>query len=288
MRYAISIPNFGAFGDPNTIADLAVTAEKAGWDGFFLWDHLQAGDWAGPVVDPWVTLGAAAALTSKILLGPMVTPVPRRRPAKLAREAVTLDHLSKGRLVLGVGIGFPPDADFGDFGDAADNRVRAQQLDEGLAVLAGLWTGEPFTHHGPYYTVEGARFLPRPLQRPRIPIWVGATWPRNGPRQRALRWDGIFPLAADPEFGFRPLSVEEIAAVAAYTTAHGRSSPGFEIVASGSVLGAGGHTADTVGAYARAGATWWVETLGWPDSPAQHWSALVATGPPTGFPDRLA
>jgi alkanesulfonate monooxygenase SsuD/methylene tetrahydromethanopterin reductase-like flavin-dependent oxidoreductase (luciferase family) len=280
VRYAISLPNFGTFGDPGAVANLAVAAEEGGWDGFFLWDHLQAGDWVGPVVDPWVTLGAAAVLTSKVLLGPMVTPLPRRRPAKLAREAVTLDHLSGGRMVLGVGIGWPPDADFGDFGDSADNRVRAGQLEEGLAVLEGLWTGERFTHHGLHYTVKGARFLPRPLQQPRIPIWVGAMWPRTRPLLRALKWDGIFPLVADPEFGFRPPTVGEVAEVAAYVATNRRTDTDFEVVASGSVLAVDEHAVETVSAYAQAGATWWVETLGWPDAPLDFWTRLVAAGPP--------
>ena len=113
MQYGLYFPNFGMFGAPDVVVDLAVTAERAGWDGVFPWDHIQGGHWAGPVIDPWVAMGAAAAATERIRIGPMVTPVPRRRPAKLAREAVTLDHLSGGRLTLGVGIGWPPDVDFG-------------------------------------------------------------------------------------------------------------------------------------------------------------------------------
>lgn len=169
------MPNFGDFAHPGHLLDLARRAEAAGWEGFFLWDHVYAGDWAGPVIDPWVTLGAVAQVTERIALGTMVTPLPRRRPTTLARQTVTLDHLSGGRLVLGVGIGWPPDLDFANLGDSGDNRVRAAQLDEGLKVLTGLWSGERFSFSGEHYRVTDARFVPPPVQQPRIPIWVGST-----------------------------------------------------------------------------------------------------------------
>ena len=149
MRFAINVPNFGTYSDPRTAADLAREAEDAGWDGFFVWDHiLGAREWQVPIADPWVLLSAVAMRTERIRLGPMVTPIPRRRPWKLARETVTLDHLSRGRLVLGVGLGFPPDAEFEQFGEDGDPRVRAAKLDEGLAVLTGLWSGQPFRLRG--------------------------------------------------------------------------------------------------------------------------------------------
>ncbi len=124
-------------------ASLAVDAEQAGWDGVFVWDHMVV--WSGNLVgDPWILLAAAAAATERIALGPMVTPLPRRRPWKLAREAVTLDQLSGGRLILGVGIGFPPEPEFTAFGEPTEAKVRAEMLDEGLEIITGLWTGRPF------------------------------------------------------------------------------------------------------------------------------------------------
>src|SRR5690606_38855182 len=114
MRFAVNLPNFGTFSNPRFMVDLGRIAEEAGWDGFFVWDHIVVGD-GMPVADPWVLLGAVAGETERILIGTMVTPVPRRRPWVLARQATTIDHLSDGRLVLGVGIGFPPDIEFGTF-----------------------------------------------------------------------------------------------------------------------------------------------------------------------------
>ena len=151
MQFGLTLPNFGPYADARLLASLAKEAEAAGWDGFFLWDHVLFGD--QPVVDPWVALTAVALATERVRLGPLVTPLPRRRPVKLAREAVTLDHLSYGRLVLGLGIGLLS-WELGDLGEEPDLRTRAAMLDEGLAVLTGLWSGRPFSHHGRHYTVN--------------------------------------------------------------------------------------------------------------------------------------
>src|SRR5918994_3738575 len=154
-RYGVSVPNFGVGVDARAIAELAREAEEGGWEGFFLWDHLLAfSPGPVPVVDPWVALTAVALSTSRVWLGPMVTPLPRRRPAKLARETASLDHLSGGRLILGVGIGAMP-YEYDYLGEEADTRVRGAMLDEGLEVLTGLWSGEPFGHHGEHYRVAG-------------------------------------------------------------------------------------------------------------------------------------
>lgn len=280
MHFAICFPNFGDFADPAHLLDLARRAEEAGWDGFFLWDHIYAGDWAGPVIDPWVALGAAAQVTHRIRLGTMVTPLPRRRPTTLARQTVTLDHLSGGRLVLGVGIGWPPDRDFASLGDAGDNRVRAAQLDEGLAVLSGLWSGEPFTHHGEHYRVVDARFIPRPIQQPRIPIWVGSTWPHRRPFRRAARWDGMVPLVDDSSDDFRPPTPAELRQIVAYTLAHRAADTPFEVAIGQSSSTGETPRAEVVGAYAEAGATWWLESIGWPLRSYGFWPEYVSAGPP--------
>jgi alkanesulfonate monooxygenase SsuD/methylene tetrahydromethanopterin reductase-like flavin-dependent oxidoreductase (luciferase family) len=274
MRHAVSVPNIG---DLDVLLELASESEAAGWDGFFLWDQMGfATDLAATVFDPWVALAAVAERTERILLGPMVTAVARRRPWKLARETVTLDHLSRGRLVLGVGLGSPADADFAIVGEDPDDRVRASKLDEGLEVLARLWSGDPVDFDGEHYHVHRAQFLPMPLQRPRIPVWVGGVWPRRAPFRRAARWDGVFPLALEGEDGFRPLEADEYAEVLAYVREHREASGPFEVVASGVANG----DAAVVEPFARAGATWWVESdegyPGWQERMLER----IRSGPP--------
>jgi probable F420-dependent oxidoreductase len=198
MQYGLYLPNFGAFGDARTVMTLAREAEQAGWDGFFLWDHIASGEGPVPMVDPWVALAAIAASTERIRIGTTVTPLPRRRPWKLARETASLDRLSGGRLVLGVGIGLG-EAEWHDLGEEPDQKVRGAMLDEALDILVGLWSGEPFSYQGRHYQVRNAHFLPRPVQQPRIPIWVGGFWPNKAPYRRAARWDGVFPLFTDAE-----------------------------------------------------------------------------------------
>jgi alkanesulfonate monooxygenase SsuD/methylene tetrahydromethanopterin reductase-like flavin-dependent oxidoreductase (luciferase family) len=191
MKYGLNLPNGGACGDARTLAEFAHLAEEAGWDGVFLEDYIV---WQShqdvPTYDPWVALAAMALRTERIRLGTQVTPLPRRRPWKLARETVTLDHLSNGRLILGVGLGDPTDGNFNQFEEVTDLKARARMLDEALDVLVGLWSGEPFSYRGEYYHVDEITLLPRPVQTPRIPIWVGGGWPLKGPARRAARWDG--------------------------------------------------------------------------------------------------
>ncbi|HEX8804101.1 MAG TPA: LLM class flavin-dependent oxidoreductase, partial [Acidimicrobiales bacterium] len=190
MRTAVSLP---PFAPADVLVDLAVDAEAAGWDGVFTWDHLVLiPDLRLDVHDPWVLLGAMAARTQRVHLGTVVTPLARRRPWTVAKHLTTLDHLTGGRAVLGVGLGEPGDADFAAFGDPGDAKERARALDEGLAVLDGLLRG-PVAHRGERYTVE-AEILPRPVQQPRPPVWVAALAPNRRGLQRALRWDGIVPL----------------------------------------------------------------------------------------------
>ena len=280
MQYGLYFPNFGKFGDPHVMVEIAVTAEQAGWDGVFPWDHIQVGHWAGPVMDPWVAMAAMAAATERIRLGPMVTPLPRRRPTKLARETVTLDHLSRGRLILGVGIGWPPDVDFGNFGDAEDNRVRGEQLDEGLDLLAALWSGEIVTHEGTHHTAIDARFLPTPVQEPRIPIWVGGMWPRKPAFRRAARWDGIYPMAiGDSPDDFVAMTPEMLSDIVAYVRSHRETDDPFDVAVNGSSFP--GTESGAPADFAAAGATWWIENVGWPpDVPLQRWLEFIAEGPP--------
>jgi len=191
MRYAVNVPNFAEYADVRAAAALAAEAEAAGWDGFFVWDHIVfAKEQRLPVADPWILLAAVALATERLRLGPMVTPLARRRPWKVARETVTLDHLSGGRLILGVGLGTPAADEYGAFGEPTDPRVRAAMLDEALEVLTLLWSGETVSFHGEHFRLDEVAFRPTPVQRPRIPIFVAGAWPRPPPRRRAVRGDG--------------------------------------------------------------------------------------------------
>ena len=261
VRYGISVPNFG---NPADLVELGRATEGAGWDGFFLWDHMLVDtDHPFPITDPWVVLGAVAQTTERVWLGTLVTPVARRRPWKLARETVTLDHLSGGRTVLGVGLGVPPENEFGVFGEPADDRVRAERLDEGLEVLRGLWSGEPFSFSGRHLKVDGATFLPRPIQTPRIPVWVAVTWPHRRPLRRAARWDGVAPIRVG-ERGLEPVTPDDVREMLAIVRELRETDEPFDVlmwVLSG--------TTASAAEYEAAGVTWIVESAsgeaGWLD-----------------------
>ncbi len=258
MKYGINVTNFGHDFTPRVLAELGHEAEESGWDGFFIWDHIDAGV-ASPMVDPWIALAAIAMRTERIRIGPMVTPLPRRRPWKLARETVTLDHLSNGRLTLGVGLGFPPAAEYEQFGESGEEAVRAEMLDEGLEVMVGLWSGEPLTYEGQHYQVKGATFQPGPIQKPRIPVWVAGMWPNKRPMRRAARYEGAFPLASDPT---RDLGPDEVRSIIQYVSDHRESPEHFDLVLAGTTSGDDpGEASERLLALAEAGATWWQEGL---------------------------
>jgi alkanesulfonate monooxygenase SsuD/methylene tetrahydromethanopterin reductase-like flavin-dependent oxidoreductase (luciferase family) len=279
VRYAVDIPNFGYWAEPRRMAEFAAGVEQAGWDGLSLWDHILGWD-GNEVADPWVLLTIAATATERITLISMVTPLPRRHPWKLARETVSVDLLSGGRLVLGVGTGYPPEDEFGRFGLPVDDRTRADQLDEGLEVLTGLWTGEPFTSAGDHYQVGPVTFLPTPLQQPRIPIWVAGMWPARRPFRRAARWDGVAPIVFE-DGAFRDIAAADLEAILALIAEHRSSPDPFEVAVSGSVLSGGAAGRDHAASLAAAGATWWRE--GW--NPASGmaldtWIERIMEGPP--------
>lgn len=198
MKRGLFIAPFDELADPRALAELGRLAETRGWDGLFLWDHITYTEPIGAIADPWTVLAAVATVTERIRLGPLVTPLPRRRPWVLARQAVSLDHLSGGRLVLGFGIGGDATGEMEPFGDEGTMRTRAAMLEDGLDLLGELMSGEPVDHAGPHYAVRARPFLPRPVQSPRIPVWIGARWPGRRPFARAAQWDGVFPIEIEP------------------------------------------------------------------------------------------
>lgn len=281
MRYGISVPNLGEYYQPHLLAELAYEAEAAGWDGFFLWDHvLFVNDLHLDVVDPWVALTAVAMRTSRIRLGTLVTPVARRRPWKLARETVSLDHLSAGRLILGVGLGHPPEDEFALFGEDSDAKVRAKKLDEGLEVLAGLWSGELFSHQGEHYQISSTTFLPRPVQSPRTPIWVAGYLPHKAPFRRAARWDGVCPGGWWDD---TPMTPDDLRLLLGEISRWRTSNGTFDVTYSGETPGGDrSQAASVVAAWAEAGVTWWIDGFSPQRGTLEETRARVRQGPPSG------
>jgi alkanesulfonate monooxygenase SsuD/methylene tetrahydromethanopterin reductase-like flavin-dependent oxidoreductase (luciferase family) len=260
MRFSINIPNFGDFADARTVAKVATAAEEAGWDALFVWDHvLHEKSKRRALADPWQLLTAAALATSRIKLGPMVTPMARRRPQQLARQVSTLDHTSGGRTIFGVGLGAPIEDEFGSFGEPTDPTVIAAMLDEGLELIDRYWSGEPVTHQGRYYQVDDVTMLPTPVQRPRVPIWVAGYWPHRKPMRRAARWDGAAPLFLSANHGHAP-AVDEVRDLVAYLDEQRADKTGpFDVIVGGASPTDPAAARDLIGPLADAGATWWDE-----------------------------
>ena len=278
MRFGISFTTIDVYSDVRLLADLAREAEDAGWDGCFVWDHIQVG-WLDTVADPWMALTAMVLATSRIRVGTLVTPLYRRHPWKLARETVTLDHLSQGRLILGVGLGSDLFGEISAFDGPLDDRVRARMLDEGLAVLTGLWSGKPFSFAGEHFQVNNACFVPAPVQSPRIPIWVAGTWPKRPPFRRAARYDGVIPVTGDIRSS---LSAAELGELIAFVSQHrGAADAPYDVVYSAGTPGdRGDREREIIAPYAAAGATWWLESmLPWQRSPQQA-RDRIRRGPP--------
>jgi alkanesulfonate monooxygenase SsuD/methylene tetrahydromethanopterin reductase-like flavin-dependent oxidoreductase (luciferase family) len=249
-RFGIFLAPFDELADPRRLADVAARAEAHGWDGVFLWDHVAYDAPVRAVADPWVAMSAMACATERVVLGPLVTPLARRRIQKLARETVSLDHLSDGRLVLGAGLGGDRGGELSRFGEELDPRARARLLDEGLARLEAYWGGE---------------LEPRPVQRPRIPVWLAARWPNRRPVRRAARWDGLFPIDLP--------GPDALGALAGEIREERREDAGpFDLV----VTDAPGTDAAP---WIAAGATWCLTGFGSQPRLAEV-EAVIAAGPP--------
>jgi alkanesulfonate monooxygenase SsuD/methylene tetrahydromethanopterin reductase-like flavin-dependent oxidoreductase (luciferase family) len=245
MRSGVFVPLFDELADPSLAADLAAEAEEAGWDGFFVWDHVRWREPVEAVADTQISLAAIAAATERIRLGPMITPLARRRPVKVARETATLDLLSGGRLNLGVGLGGDEfGSEYSMTGEETDPKRRAEMLDEALEILAAAWSGEPVQHRGEHYVVDGMQFLPRPVQQPGVPVWVGGYYGKPRPLRRAAKRDGFFTVGLE-----HPDQLAQIAADLTSLRGEAPAEGSFDLVTD---LPPG---IDPV-PYAAAGATW--------------------------------
>jgi alkanesulfonate monooxygenase SsuD/methylene tetrahydromethanopterin reductase-like flavin-dependent oxidoreductase (luciferase family) len=269
VKTGVAAPNFST---PDRLVALAVAAEEHGWDGFFLWDHVhREGRPPPPVSDTWTTLAAVATATERIRIGSWITPLPRRRPQVLARQVTTVDHLSGGRAVLGVGLGSRgAGRELGElarFGEDPDPRRRAVLLDEGLEAIVGLWSGEPFDLDGVLVDVEDATFLPRPVQSPRVPIWVACEWPHRRPLARAARYDGVAPIKI-LRGEYRFMEPADVRAIVGEIATRRGSAEGFDVAV---LTGPPPHASPAE--FADAGATWLLAgsdgEAGWEDDLAQ-------------------
>lgn len=262
-RHGIHLPPFGALADPRAIADIAQAAEQYGWDGLFVWDHVLnpfEGEW--DIADPWIVLAAAATVTRQIRLGPMVTPLARRRVMKVARETVSLDRLSRGRLTLGLGLGTDLGREFSAFGDVADAKQRAQVLDDSTETLTRLWSGATVDYAGSFL-VDRVRAIPGPIQQPRVPIWFGSERGNGAPIKRAARYDGVFPYGLD---------AQEIARLSDTIVEIRGDLDNFDIAVSV-------RPGADVDAMSKAGATWLMHAF-WIDHTPDQIVSFIESGPP--------
>lgn len=283
MRYGLYMPNLSVAADPRLQIELAQEAEAAGWDGFFIWDHLSLGLYEMAVVDPWIVMAGIASHTRSLRFGPMVTPLPRRRPWMVARQALALDQLSNGRFILGVGIGNEPFS-LDNFAEETDLKRRAAMTDEALDVLIGLWSGRAFDYAGSYYQVKNTLFLPTPVCTPRIPIWIAATWPHRAPMRRAARWDGLVPSAGNVD---KHMDVDTYREMVAYIRQQQEPNKPFDFLYYGTTTGDDpGQDADIVQPLAEAGLTWWLEDMRC-GADLEQWDSIEASrarirkGPPS-------
>lgn len=276
MNYGFIIPK----GDPRTVADLAAEAESAGWDGVFYFDGICVGQ-GMDIYDPWVVIAAMAMKTERVRLGAVLTPPARRRPWKLARETMTLDHLSGGRLILPVGLGTLDDGGFSKVGEPTERKIRAEMLDESLEILTGLWSGEPFAYAGKHYRLEEMTFLPKPVQSPRIPIWVVGAWPSKKSMNRALRYDGVLAAKLGGTASGPGITPDDVRAIKAYAAENRPPGAPFDIVWEGTTPGDDPErAASVVRPFAEAGVTWWMESSWTPPNDPEDLRVRISQGPP--------
>ncbi|MCU0488269.1 MAG: LLM class flavin-dependent oxidoreductase [Anaerolineales bacterium] len=263
MKYGLAFP----YSSARAVAQWAKQAEEAGWDGIFLGDAI----WCE---DPLICLAAAAVFTRRLRLGTMIVPAPLRRPWKLASESVALDHLSDGRLILGLGTGATWMGWQGFPDEVTAPKIRAEMLDETIDILTLLYRSRPFDYDGKHYhlrlsQVDEQYYPPKPVQQPRIPLWVVGHWPRQASMQRVLKADGVFVEKMNQEGQASPVTPADIRALKIFVNENRQSTTPFDIVATGSTVGLSvEQKQEQLQAWEQAGATWWIEGL-WEASPEQ-------------------
>jgi alkanesulfonate monooxygenase SsuD/methylene tetrahydromethanopterin reductase-like flavin-dependent oxidoreductase (luciferase family) len=269
MKFGLDVPTTGAYADMRAQAALAVEAEAAGWDGFFVWDVPNG-------IDPWLALTTIALQTTHIKIGLLVLPLARHRPWLVAKRLADLDQFSDGRVTCTVGLG-DRDSAFSSYGEESDPIIRARKLDEGLAILMGLWTTDPFSFTGEYYQLHQVSLSSHPIQSPRIPLWIVGGWPRRPPFRRAAKFDGICFKSIHHETR-KWLTLEEFQDGLAYVRAHRKQDTPFDVIMSGETPQDRQQGSDIVTPFQEAGATWWIEEgLGWT---LEEFRARVRSGPP--------
>ena len=276
MKFGFVFPD----ADPLKAVEYALAAEAAGWDAFFVYESV----WS---TDPWVTLSHIAARTKRIRLGTMLTPLPVLSPWKLAAETATLDVLSNGRVILAVGLG-APDTGFANFGLPTDRKTRAERLDEGIAVVNGLWAGQPFHFEGKHYQLKETRFnpAPKPMQArngiPHIPTWVVGAWFREKSMRRVIKYDGLLPNPLDESGNHRPITLDDVRGMYTWVKENryeASAETSFDIIVEGQSPGDDpDRQAEIVGGFAQAGATWWIEGM-W-GKPLEQVFDRLRQGPP--------
>ena len=273
MKFGLALP----YGDALRTARFAQRAEAAGWDGCFVGDSI----WG---VDPIVALTAAAMLTTRIRLGIMIVPMPLRKPWKVASETAALDNLSGGRLILGLGAGAVWMGWKGFPDEVTDTKARAEMLDETIDILTGMYLGKPFDYEGKHFRIkltllEEQHYPPRPVQQPRIPLWVVGVWPRKHSMQRALKGDGLLPGKMNSAGQFEPITPADVREMRDYVNTHRALTNPFDIIIEEQSLGwEAAKIQDKLGQWQEAGATWWVEGL-WGASETDV-LARIEQGPP--------
>jgi hypothetical protein len=277
LRYGLYVPNFGKASYAASLADLASEAERSRWDGFFLWDHIREWDQRVPLCDSYTALAAIAMKTKRIRIGTTVTPLPRLKPWVVARQTASLDHLSNGRLILGVGLGGEESVGYEKFGEPSESQVLAEKLDESLSIITGLWSGKAFSFQGKHYRIERTAFLPTPMQKPRIPIWVGGFWPKRTPFRRAAKWDGAVPLLVPG----RPVKPDDLHDVLTYINSQRTVADPFDAAVIGwTVSNDPKKNAQKIAPYFEAGMTWWLESLYTKRDSPEDMRARIRKGPP--------
>lgn len=264
MRYGPSLPIFNELANPRLLAELAELAEESGWDGLFLWDHIQYREPANSATDPWIAMAAMLTVTERIVTGPIVTPLARRRPQMMARQIVALDNLSNGRFIMGAGLGLDRSGrELSAFGEELHDRTRAAMMDESLELLKKYLSGERFTHRGERYVADDVQFIPTPVKG-KVPIWMAARWPNQRPLRRAAKYDGVVIIDMD--------SPDQLTEMVAQLKEYGAGSD-FEIVKQGL-------PGEDSAPWIAAGATFWQPTFDPFTVDEALVRSVIAEGPP--------